>query len=54
MYHAEDVFLKNKVEEIDQLPAGYQPDLQSKWNFLETAMEGKKAAKYFQTSYALE
>ena len=47
MYHAEDVFLKNKVEEIDQLPAGYQPDLQSKWNFLETAMEGKKSIKIF-------
>ncbi|MBK6838946.1 MAG: hypothetical protein IPG90_12455 [Bacteroidetes bacterium] len=47
MYHAEDVFLKNKVEEIDQLPAGYQPDLQSKWNFLETAMEGKKSSKIF-------
>ena len=40
MRHLDKNMLQKKLESLDQLPAGYQPDLNSKWNLLETALDG--------------
>ena len=45
MQHLDKNMLQEKLESLDQLPAGYQPDLNSKWNLLETALDGKTEKK---------
>lgn len=45
MQHLDKNMLQEKLESLDQLPAGYQPDLNSKWNLLETALDGNTEKK---------
>lgn len=48
MLHTEDNLIKNKLEESDLLPPEYRPDLESKWNILDTALNSrKKNVEYF-------
>ncbi|MFN8143592.1 MAG: hypothetical protein U0073_04155 [Bacteroidia bacterium] len=42
MLHAEDNLIKNKLEESELLPQDYRPDLESKWNILDTALNSNK------------
>lgn len=34
-----------KLDELDTLPAGYAPNLESKWSVLEASLEGKKSGR---------
>lgn len=45
MQHLDKNMLQEKLESLDQLPSDYQPDLNSKWNLLETALDGTTEKK---------
>lgn len=55
MQHLDKNMLQEKLDSIDQLPAGYQPDLNSKWNLLETALDGttEKQQKKFIVRWSI-
>ncbi len=42
MEHLDDKNIRNKIDLLDSLPAGYEPSLQSKWELLENALPEKK------------
>jgi hypothetical protein len=42
MEHMEDKIIRDKIDSLHSLPAGYAPSIDSKWELLETALQGKK------------
>lgn len=38
----EDKIIRDKIDSLHSLPAGYAPSIDSKWELLETALQGKK------------
>jgi len=41
----EDNIIKQKVNSLDGLPEGYEPNLESKWNIIETGLDENKRKK---------
>lgn len=47
MEHLEDKIIRNKIDSLDSLPAGYQPSLAGKWELLESALPERKNNKRY-------
>lgn len=45
MENSDNRSIAAKLEELDTLPAGYQPNLDSKWTLLEASLEGQNKTK---------